>query len=162
MFANALTQDKLEARQYGNLTALESDLKRMVQNAKEFNTINSKIYEDAERLRKALSNFMPRHNPAYKNEDYRAVPTPIPGGSEKEADASQSPINTMDTPTAPTIKLRVNGSASRRNGNGNGKAKKAESPDAEDETMQQEQAKIVDEMIELRDPELVARSVSPC
>lgn len=159
MFADALTQDKLKARQYGNLTALESDLKRMVQNAKEFNTINSKIYEDAERLRKALSNFMPRHNPAYKDEGYRAVPTPIPDGSEKEVDTAQAPINTVDTPTAPTIKLRVNGSASRRNGNAT--AKKAESPVAEDETMQQEQAKIVDEMIELRDPELVARSVLP-
>jgi hypothetical protein len=131
----------------------------MVQNAKEFNTINSKIYEDAERLRKALSNFMPKHNPAYKDEEYRAVPTPIPDDIEDEPDASQSPTNTMDTPTAPTIKLRANGSASRRNGNGN--AKKAESPAAEDETMQQEQAKIVDEMIDLRDPELVTRCVLP-
>jgi Bromodomain len=155
-----MTQDKLNTRQYGNLTALESDLKRMVQNAKEFNTTSSKIYEDAERLRKALSNFMPKHNPAYKDPEYRAVPTPIPGGSEEEIDASQSPINTVDTPTAPTIKLRMNGSGSRRNGNGNGNALKAEIPVAgNDETMQQEQVKIVEEMIELRDPELVARNV---
>lgn len=131
----------------------------MVQNAKEFNATSSKIYEDAERLRKALSNFMPKHNPAYKDQEYRAVPTPIPDGSEEEIDASQSPINAVDTPTAPTIKLRMNGSGSRRNGNG----LKADIPVAgNDETMQQEQVKVVEEMIELRDPELVARSVCVC
>lgn len=130
----------------------------MVQNAKEFNTTSSKIYEDAERLRKALSNFMPKHNPAYKDEEYRAVPTPIRDDNEEDSDGSQLPVNTMDAPTAPTIKLRVNGAASRNTGNG----LKDETPDAGNETMQQEQVKIVEEMIHLRDPEFVGRSVHVC
>jgi hypothetical protein len=50
----------------------------MVQNAKDYNHVKSPIYEDAERIRKALSNFMPKHNPAYLRPDYRAAPTPIP------------------------------------------------------------------------------------
>ena len=49
-----------------------------MQNAKDFNSTKSEIYEDAERIRKALSNFMPRHNPAYQSSNYRAMATPIP------------------------------------------------------------------------------------
>lgn len=60
------------------METLESDLKRLVQNAKEFNSTKSEVYEDAERIRKALSNFMPKHNPSYLDPGYRAYPTPIP------------------------------------------------------------------------------------
>ena len=42
---------------YATMEKLESDLKRLVQNAKEFNSTKSEVYEDAERIRKALSNF---------------------------------------------------------------------------------------------------------
>lgn len=153
--ADKLMQDKLNALQYENMTALESDLKRMVQNAKEFNTTSSKIYEDAERIRKALSNFMPKHNPAYKDQEYRAVPTPIPDDIEDNGNVREA-ATPVDAPVAaPTIKLRVNGSASRKSANG----VKDETPSAGMESMQQEQLKIVEEMIELRDPTCVARSV---
>ncbi|EOD51898.1 Bromodomain containing protein [Neofusicoccum parvum] len=70
---------KLKARGYPNLAAVESDVKRMVNNAKQFNDKNSAIYADAERVRKTASNFMTKHNPAYKNPSYSAIPTPIPG-----------------------------------------------------------------------------------
>ena len=61
------------------MSAIESDLKRMVQNAKEFNDSKSVIYEDAERIRKLVFNFMKVNNPEYKeNPGYTAVPTPIP------------------------------------------------------------------------------------
>lgn len=37
------------------------------------------IYEDAERLRKTASNWMVKHNPAYRDGNYVAIATPIPG-----------------------------------------------------------------------------------
>ena len=73
-----MIEQRLEARHYTNMEQLEGDLKRLVQNAKEYNDTRSEVFADAERIRKALSNFMPRHNPAYLNPDYKAVPTPIP------------------------------------------------------------------------------------
>lgn len=71
-------EESLKKYEYQNLEKLESDLKRMVQNAKDYNHYKSAIYEDAERIRKAISNFMPKHNPAYLRADYKAYPTPIP------------------------------------------------------------------------------------
>ncbi|OAP63239.1 hypothetical protein AYL99_02466 [Fonsecaea erecta] len=73
-----MIEQRLENNEYDTLEMLESDLKRMVQNAKDYNSNRSSIFEDAERIRKALSNFMPKHNPAYLRPDYRAYPTPIP------------------------------------------------------------------------------------
>ena len=73
-----MIENKLLQYQYPDMERLESDLKRLVQNAKEYNSTKSEVYEDAERIRKALSNFMPRHNPAYLNPNYRAYPTPLP------------------------------------------------------------------------------------
>ena len=145
------------ALEYGNMTALESDLKRMVQNAKEFNSIGSKLYEDAERIRKALSNIMPKYNPAYRDQEYRAVPTPIPE-TDKDLDGNQLPSNTEGAPVAPTIKLKVNGSTSRKSQGGLMDKTQA----IGNKSMLQEQAKIVEEMIGLRDPGLVARSGCVC
>lgn len=135
------------------MTALEADLKRMVQNAKEFNASSSRVYEDAERIRKALSNFMPKHNPAYKDQDYRALPAPIP-----DHDDDDDHVNGYNDPgpasaaTVPApIKLKINGSTNRKSVGGT----KDESAAMGSENMQQEQLKIVKEMIELRDPEFV-------
>lgn len=67
------------------MTTLESDLKRLVQNAKDYNAPKSDIYEDAERIRKLVYNYMKIHNPAYEQDpDYVSFPTAIPltnGGS---------------------------------------------------------------------------------
>ena len=75
--------------------------KRMVSNAKEYNQRGSEIYDDAERLRKALSNFMTKTNPAYKNvPGYTAVPTPIPAEGEDPAsdeDAEGEPDSEAET-----------------------------------------------------------------
>ena len=73
-----MIEGKLERHEYHNMTEVEGDLKRVVQNAKDYNDSRSEIFQDAERIRKALSNFMPKHNPAYEDPDYRAVPTPVP------------------------------------------------------------------------------------
>ncbi|KAF2403952.1 Bromodomain-containing protein [Trichodelitschia bisporula] len=69
---------KLRAGEYLTITALESDLKRMVANAKNFNDKRSDLYQDAERVRKTASNWMTRHNPAYLDPTYVAVATPLP------------------------------------------------------------------------------------
>lgn len=69
---------KLNRGEYSTLASVESDVKRLVNNAKSFNDKKSLIYEDAERIRKTASNFMVKHNPAYRDPSYVAVATPIP------------------------------------------------------------------------------------
>jgi chromatin structure-remodeling complex subunit RSC4 len=64
------------------LTTLESDIKRMVTNAKSFNERSSEIFADAERIRKMLANFMPKHNIAYQDPSYAPFPTPLPGQAD--------------------------------------------------------------------------------
>lgn len=72
-------EKKIENGEFATLSELESFVKRMVLNAKDFYPKSSQQYEDAERVRKSTSNFMVKHNPAYKlNHGYSAVPTPIP------------------------------------------------------------------------------------
>ncbi len=56
----------------------------MVQNAKDFNDPDSQIFEDAERIRKLVFNFMKQNNPAYKDDpNYSASSTPIPAEEVK-------------------------------------------------------------------------------
>jgi len=75
----AVLQDKLNDGEYASLSELESDCKRLINNAKQFNDKKSIIYEDAERLRKTASNWMTKNNPAYRTiKGYQAVPTPVP------------------------------------------------------------------------------------
>jgi hypothetical protein len=94
---------KLNRREFPHLTSLESYFKRMISNAKEYNEKGSEIAEDAERFRKALSNFMVRHNPAYKTPGYVAFPTPIPGtpdrtdGVGSDVDADGEPDNEIES-----------------------------------------------------------------
>ena len=61
------------------MSELEGFFKRMVTNAKEFYPKNSEVFEDAERVRKALSNYMTKTNPAYKTTPgYSCQAAPIP------------------------------------------------------------------------------------
>lgn len=72
-------EQKLKDNEYATVSAIESDFKRLVQNAKDFNDPGSVIYEDAERMRKLVFNYMKQHNPAYKDDPkYIAVSTPLP------------------------------------------------------------------------------------
>lgn len=73
-----IIEAKLEKQEFRNLAELESYCKRMIANAKEFYPRNSLTFEDAERVRKALSNYMTRNNPAYHDRSYQALPTPLP------------------------------------------------------------------------------------
>lgn len=66
-------------RKFPTLTSLEGDFKRMISNAKEYNQKGSVIYEDAERMRKVLSNFMTKNNPVYiTTPGFVTTPTPLP------------------------------------------------------------------------------------
>ncbi|KAI4718629.1 Bromodomain-containing protein [Aureobasidium sp. EXF-10727] len=102
-------QDKLERHEYPTLSTVESDIKRMVANAKQYNDDKSTIYQDAERIRKALSNFMTKHNPAYKDPNYVAIPTPI-SGRDDDATASSAPPTRepSEQPKKITISLKAN------------------------------------------------------
>lgn len=103
-------EDKLTNGEYTTLAQLESDCKRLVNNAKAYNDKKSVIYEDAERLRKTASNWMVKYNPAYRDGNYVAVATPIPGeenvppgkpipriASTPRAAATPTPLSTVAT-----------------------------------------------------------------
>jgi hypothetical protein len=78
-------EDKIHDGGYSSITEIESDFKRMVQNAKDYNATGSEIFEDAERIRKLVYNYMKTHNPAYtENPNYASFPTPIPKPGEKQ------------------------------------------------------------------------------
>jgi hypothetical protein len=103
-----IIEKRLEDRYYDNLTALESDIKRMVQNAKDYNDSRSEVFADAERIRKALSNFMPRHNPAYQDPEYRAVPTPIPQSLlDRLRESSVSTVAGSNGGASGPLKIRI-------------------------------------------------------
>lgn len=78
-------ENKLIHLEIPNLTVLESLFKRLVLNAREFNEKGTRILDDAERLRRAVSTFMTKQNPAYKSPGYNAFPTPLPGEEVAEA-----------------------------------------------------------------------------
>ncbi|KAF1942646.1 Bromodomain-containing protein [Clathrospora elynae] len=91
-------EDKLHCRAYTTLAQVESDCKRLVNNAKAYNAKGSIIYEDAERLRKTASNWMTKHNPAYRDGNYVATATPIPG--EDSSTPSKPMPRVTSTPRA--------------------------------------------------------------
>ena len=77
-------EEKLDKGEFADLSELESYVKRMIINAKEYYPRNSQIYEDAERVRKATSNYMTKNNPAYQMRGYQAIPTPLPPEDDDE------------------------------------------------------------------------------
>lgn len=84
-----IIERKLHNQDFRNLSELESYFKRMVTNAKEFYPKNSEIFEDAERVRKALSNYMTKTNPAYKKiPGYSCQAAPIPEEPESLPEGS--------------------------------------------------------------------------
>lgn len=79
-------EQKLNDGYFANLAELESYFKRMIANAKEFYPRSSSTFDDAERLRKSLSNYMTKNNPAYNTRGYQAFPTPLPEDDEDGED----------------------------------------------------------------------------
>lgn len=82
-------EDKINEGAYSTITEIESDFKRMVQNAKDYNSSHSEIFDDAERIRKLVYNYMKQHNPAYNDDpSYTSFPTPIPKAAEKRVNGN--------------------------------------------------------------------------
>lgn len=73
-----MVEEQLQDGEFQNLSELESYLKRMVSNAKDWFHKDSSAHGDAERVRKAISNYMTKNNPAYLIRGYQAVATPLP------------------------------------------------------------------------------------
>ena len=73
----AKIEQRLHNRDFQNLTELESYFKRMIANAKDYFPRTSASFDDAERIRKAVSNYMVKTNPAYQDRSYSAFPTPF-------------------------------------------------------------------------------------
>lgn len=78
-------EQKLQDGEFQNLSELESYFKRMISNAKEWFPRSSSTFDDAERVRKAVSNYMTKTNPAYQTRGYQAVPTPLPPEGSTQA-----------------------------------------------------------------------------
>ncbi|KAF1360527.1 Bromodomain-containing protein [Lizonia empirigonia] len=163
-------EEKLNNGEYTTLAQLESDCKRLVNNAKAFNDKKSIIYEDAERLRKTASNWMVKHNPAYRDGNYVAVATPIPGeenlppgkptpriASTPRAAATPTPLSTVATerprraaaltqPETPVpSKLRQSASAAPE-------PRSSTTRGASNPSFQQAQEQIIQEVIDHTDP----------
>lgn len=99
-------ESKLKKKEFPNLSALESYLKRMCQNAKEYNQKGSQVSDDAERIRRAVSNFMVKNNPAYKVKGYVAQPTPFPE-DEEDDEEEKSESEAEEEEPAPKKKGRA-------------------------------------------------------
>jgi cobalamin biosynthesis protein CobT len=100
-------EQKLYRRDFADLVEFEAWLRRMVKNAKDYYPRTSQVFEDAERVRKAVSNYMTKTNPAYRSvANYSSQPIPVPdnyvpiewedgsdaaGGDVNKATASNSP-----------------------------------------------------------------------
>ncbi|OXV08817.1 hypothetical protein Egran_03421 [Elaphomyces granulatus] len=146
-------EEKLKRHKYPNLTALEGDLKRMVSNAKSYNERSSLIFADAERIRKLLSNSMPKINPAYKNPKYVALPTPLPDEGTNDASNIVPNKQEREPATSPTSTRRTSKS-------GDSQVARLTPPmedhsqsegSFEGDTLREAQDKIMSELIHLKD-----------
>ena len=150
------------------MTSLEGDFRRMISNAKSYNEKQSRVYSDAEKVRKALSNFMIENNPAYKSGDYQPFTTPVPEGwqdrlkelktSDQDAGGDIVPEE-ESKPTSRRTRLVTHvGSSSAAAANNSRASSTPAIQDAEGayesfegNNFQQAQEKIVTEMINFKD-----------
>ncbi|KAF2635330.1 Bromodomain-containing protein [Massarina eburnea CBS 473.64] len=165
-------EDKLNRGEYATLAQVESDQKRLVNNAKAFNDKRSIVYEDAERLRKTASNWMVKHNPAYRTQkNYTAQPTPVPGEEPLSVARTPRVVPATPKPAAPTPTSEVTTDRPRRaaataaaqqmtpapsklrHSASAAPDEAEESPDFDGKTFQQAQEQIVRELIEYTEPE---------
>ncbi|KAL8947698.1 MAG: hypothetical protein Q9222_006052 [Ikaeria aurantiellina] len=164
-----MIETKLNNHEYPTMTTVESDLRRMILNAKSFNEKSSPIFSDAEKIRKAVSNFMVDNNPAYQSGDYKPFPTPVPddwqdrlpkeekaedpeSDAKSEVDVSGRGMTTRRASSAATGQTNVRTSATPAvpeiDGLGEGFG---------GDTFQKAQEKIIAEMLDLKndDDELI-------
>lgn len=152
------------------MTPVESDLRRMVSNAKSFNEKSSDIFSDAEKIRKMVSSTMQKINPAYADKSYAPFATPIPEGILKKV-KKQEEVHDVDAEgeTDPEVNekpkrpITIIGPSSAVAMNGRRASSTPAVQDAEDagqsfdgNTFQQAQEKIMTELIKLENEEYVA------
>lgn len=138
-------QEKLRADRYVDLAGVESDLKRMVNNAKTYNEKGSDVYDDAERLRKTASNWMTRFNPAYRDPKYVAQPTALPEGRQNGTRPGGKPVavptpQQQPRPKAPEVRAVV-------------RVPKDDDSAFSGKSFQQAQDMIITELMDFRDDE---------
>ncbi|KAL8977934.1 MAG: hypothetical protein Q9205_006366 [Flavoplaca limonia] len=169
--ALGIIEAKLKNHEYPTMTTLESDLRRMISNAKSFNEKSSQVFSDAEKIRKAVSNFMVDNNPAYGTKDYKPFPTPVPEDWQpplqaSPQDKSEEPeMETKAEADDSTRPVSIGRASSAATGLSN--ARESETPAVhvpsglgepfDGDTFQAAQEKIVAEMLDLKndDDELI-------
>lgn len=133
-------EQKLYRRDFANLVEFEAWLRRMVKNAKDYYPRTSQMFEDAERVRKAVSNYMTKTNPAYRSvANYSSQPIPVPDDyvpTEWEDGSDPSGANTN--------KATANKSPSEANAEGEGD-EDAEGEEEEEEGEDEEEEDEEDE-----------------
>lgn len=144
-----MIENKLKRGEIPSLTILEGYFKRMVMNAKEFNSKGSLIYEDSERLRKVISGYMTRHNSAYKaTPGFVALPIPLPSEDDKKINLE---INQRHNSEEQTPKKLIRISRSSQYSKSSINASLSESQNSEQNfeglSFQQAQEKIVEDTI---------------
>jgi len=157
---------KLRDNAYATITQVESDFKRMVQNAKDYNTSGSEVFEDAERIRKLVYNYMKVNNPAYTiDPNYTSFATPIPQNGNSALNGNAMNGRTSATPSQhrksaaaassepPDRKASVAPSATT--GDAGDWDENESGVDFAGKTFQQAQQMIIRELIEYTDDEYV-------
>ena len=161
-------EEKLARREFQDTSALESDFKRMIANAKSYNEKTSQIYADAEKIRKIVSVFMEKENPAYKTASYQPTATVVPekGRDVKRETKTAQHINEVDDEAVGPRSSRRSGrnpvlspalAKENRRASSTPAVKDAEGAGEsfEGDTFQQAQEKIISEMMNLTDDECV-------
>lgn len=161
-------EDRLERGEYTNLAQVESDCKRLVNNAKAYNDKRSVIYEDAERLRKTASNWMVKHNPAYRDGSYIAIATPVPGEEGSTPSkiipriastprAVHTPVvsESVERPRRAAAAQAATPAPSKLRQSASTAPEVADNPEFNGKTFQQAQEQIVREIIDYVEPEYV-------
>lgn len=150
-----IQQEKLKNHGYANLTQLESDLKRLVSNAKKYNDKSSVLFADAERIRKIVTSTMPKINPAYNDPNYVPFPTPIPDHNLPQEQTQTPEKNYPEDIDSHNVDADADAEA-EDDKSAQPSDQALEKGDEEDltfegDTMQLAQDKIISEMIQLRD-----------
>lgn len=160
---------KLKHRQYPNLTTLESDLRRMVSNAKSFNEKSSELFSDAEKIRKLVVSFMTKTNPAYDDSSYNPFSTPVPIGwqdrlepvedtqdidAEGETDPEEA-AEILERPATAVASSSVDVAARRASSTPAVQDAEGAGESFEGNNFQQAQEKIMTEIINLKNEEFV-------
>ena len=131
------------------MSSLEGDVKRMVNNAKQYNESKSEIYQDAERVRKMTFNHMSKANPAYQKGGYQAAPTPLPSENPStQPDFQKGGTQVTATPMPsenPKTKIRLTAQPANETPSTNKKPTRASDPQGQSRSAS---AAAVDEEVE--------------